>query len=315
MEHEFSIIEQYFKSIATQDEGVELGPGDDCAILSFPAGYEACLSTDTLVESVHFPQHCPPHVVAARAMGANLSDLAAMGAEPHSFLLSLTLPSVDEQWLREFSEALRQLIQRYRISLAGGNLSRGSLSVSMTVIGQVPVNSAVRRSGAKVGDDIYVSGTLGDAGRGLELVKQGNYENYLAGRYCEPSPRLSTGMGLRGIASSMIDLSDGLFGDLNHVCLASGKGAVIEASRLPISDELRASTSLASAVRMALFAGDDYELCFTAAPAMRSEVKVVESETGVPLTRIGEIRDGSEVVTVDGNGVPLPQDDTSYQHF
>jgi thiamine-monophosphate kinase len=315
MEHEFSIIEHYFKSIATQSDGVVLGPGDDCAILSFPAGYEACLSTDTLVENVHFPRYCPPHVVAARTMGANLSDLAAMGAEPHSFLLSLTLPSVDEQWLQEFSEALWQLIQRYRISLAGGNLSKGSLSISMTAIGKLPANTAVRRSGAKVGDDIYVSGTLGDAARGLELVKQGNYENYLADRYCEPSPRLSTGMALRGIASSMIDLSDGLFGDLNHVCQASGKGAVIEARRLPISDELRASAGRASAVRMALFSGDDYELCFTAAPAMRSKVKAVATETGVPLTRIGGIREGSEVVAVDRDGVPLPYGGASYQHF
>lgn len=315
MEREFTIIDQYFKSISAQAEGVVEGPGDDCAILSFPAGFEACLSTDTLLEDVHFPRGCPPSVIASRTLGANLSDLAAMGAKPHSFLLALTLPEADETWLRGFSEALSALIKIYDLPLVGGNLSQGHLSLSVTIIGVAPVGRAVRRVGAKAGHDIFVTGTLGDAAQGLERVKAGDYGGYLASRYCAPTPRLEAGIVLREYASAMIDISDGLMADLGHICESSELGAVIESVHLPLSKELLASLSQERATQMALFAGDDYELCFTVDPLNADKMLAALKETEVKVTRIGQMRAGQEVVAVDSEGSPIRHDGAGYQHF
>ncbi|MBT4161409.1 MAG: thiamine-phosphate kinase [Gammaproteobacteria bacterium] len=314
-EHEFAVIEHYFKSIASSAEGVDLGPGDDCAILTFAADRETCVSTDTLVESVHFPAGCPPSVVAARTLGANLSDLAAMGAEPHSFLLAVTLPEIDQNWLAQFSEALAVLIDRYKVPLVGGNLSKGSLSLTVTIIGQTPRGEAVRRDGAQAGDDIYVTGTLGDAARGLELVRSGDYTGYLASRYCEPIPRIEAGVALRDFASSMIDLSDGLMADLGHICEASQLGAVVETKALPLSPQLLETTKQESAVRMALYSGDDYELCFTVHPDKTQQMLAALKEIGMTATRIGQMRRDPKVLAVDVDGKPIKHGGSGYQHF
>lgn len=314
-EHEFGIIEHYFKPIARTAEGVELGPGDDCTILTFPADSETCVSTDTLVEGVHFPHLCPATVVAARTLGANLSDLAAMGAVPHSFLLAMTLPEVDDAWLSEFSTSLSNLMTEYEIALSGGNLARGSLSLTVTVIGTVPAGKAVRRDGAGAGDQVFVTGTLGDAGEGLELVRGGDYDHYLAGRYCAPTPRIAAGMALREVATAMIDISDGLMADLGHVAEASGLGAVVESESLPLSDALVDACGREKATRMALFSGDDYELCFTVKPEDTKRLEQITDTTGVKLTRVGYMHDGEGVVAVDTAGSPIPFSKSGYLHF
>lgn len=305
-EQEFAIIERYFKTLTTAAGGVVLGPGDDCAILEYPPNTQTCVSTDTLIEGVHFPVSFPAAHVATRVLGANLSDLAAMGAEAHSFVLAMTLPAIDESWLAAFSASLKSLSDEYRVPLVGGNLSRGSLSLTITVQGHVPVGTAVTRQGARPGDGIYVTGTLGDAGRGLQSVMEGRYDNRLAERFCRPEPRLETGIALRGSASSMIDVSDGLLADVGHLCESSGVAAVIQAGSLPLSEELLAAVGRQTAVDLALTAGDDYELCFTAG---------TEPEQVTAVTRIGEITAGEGVRVVDNDGIEREVGARGYQHF
>ena len=243
---EFSIIERYFGSFPQPGKtpapepasGVALGPGDDCAILTIPPGFELCASTDTLLADVHFPATAPAAVVARRTLGANLSDLAAMGARPHAFLLALTLPAAEASWLEAFSVCLHRLSATWEIPLAGGNLCRGPLSLTMTVFGTAPAGTMIRRAGANQGDDIYVTGHIGDAGAGLQLFLQDpalsdSASKELIRRYTAPTPRIETGQALRQIATAMIDISDGLLADLEHLLTASGAGAEVEVERIP----------------------------------------------------------------------------------
>jgi thiamine-monophosphate kinase len=312
---EFAIIDRYFKSIAESAADVALGPGDDCAVLDVPTGYQICISTDSLLQGVHFPENAPASVAATRTMGANLSDIAAMGADPHSFLLALTMPSVDEAWLEEFSSTLKSLISLYKVPLVGGNISRGPLSLTMTILGKLPTGTAVERGGAKVGDDIYVTGTLGDAARGLELFQAGDRESYLAKRYMAPRPRLREGSLVRSLATSMIDISDGLVADLGHICEMSGVGAGIHVSEVPLSAELVEAAGEESATRLALFAGDDYELCFTADRRSSAKIEGLAREAKVPITKIGTVIEGENVLVLDQNNQPLSFGGPGYQHF
>jgi thiamine-monophosphate kinase len=313
--HEFAIIERYFKSLSGNSEGVVLGSGDDCAVLSVPEGMELCVSTDTLVEGVHFLPDAAAELVAARTMGANLSDLAAMGARPHSFLLAITMPSADERWLEAFSETLRSLISEYRVPLVGGNLSKGQLAVTITIMGTAPESEAVRRTSAAVGDDIYVTGTLGDAARGLELLRDGESGGFLVSRYAAPTPRLEAGERLRQVARAMIDISDGLYSDLGHIVEASHCGAIIDGTQLPLSGELVDSVGEDSATRLALFAGDDYELCFTASPDDANQIADLSEEIALPITRVGTVVEGDELVALDQHNQPIEHGGVGYQHF
>lgn len=314
-EHEFDIIEHYFKPVAGSSNNVVLGPGDDAAILTVPAGMELCVSTDSLIEDVHFPAGVPPWIAASRTFAANLSDMAAMGAEPHSFVLAVSMPEANEQWLHDFSESLRDLSMHYGIPLVGGNLARGKLSLTITVMGMTPAGRAVRRSGARLGDDIYVTGMLGDAAGGLPLVRKGDYESYLAKRYCSPEARVDAGMRLREVVNAMIDVSDGLFADLGHITEASGLGAIVDTSVVPLSMELVENVGEESAVRLGLFSGDDYELCFTAGSDKAEAIHRISEEMNLPITRIGTMVEGEGVIALDESHKPLDVGGPGYQHF
>ena len=315
---EFSIIERYFKSISNlsqHENTVIIGPGDDCAVLRVPDDMELCISTDTLLEGVHFLPNSRAKIVASRTMAANLSDLAAMGAIPYAFLLAMTFPEAREDWLEDFSTTLAEIIEQYQVPLVGGNLSKGPLSLTVTVMGTVPAGSAIKRSGASVGDDIYVTGTLGDAAQGLALSRKGKADGYLVSRYQFPVTRIAAGRHLRGLASSLIDISDGLVAEVGHLVETDSLGAEIAAWELPLSKQLVKSAGEDIAIGMALFSGDDYELCFTANPAHWGEIKALSNSINVPMTRIGVVTGGGEIVIRDSKGEPMDFESAGYKHF
>ncbi|WP_211828028.1 thiamine-phosphate kinase [Kistimonas asteriae] len=319
--NEFDLIARYFNQPAlTGQPGCEgcvvVGIGDDCAVVSVPDGWQLVQSIDTLVEGVHFPAGIDPVLLGWRALAVSVSDLAAMGARPHSFFLALTLPKVDTDWLAGFSQGMADLAARCGIPLVGGDTTRGSMAISLHVQGVVSADSALKRNGARPGDTVYVSGTLGDAGGALPLVLQGAgigdgknaSETALLARYYRPQPRLMLGQWLveKG-ATAAIDISDGLLGDLSHILRASGCGATLNSDALPLSDALRAVYSEDQARSLALTAGDDYELCFTA-PASA----ITESESPIPIVAIGTIVEQSGI-RLDGQFVD--SSDGGFRHF
>ncbi len=312
---EFDIIEQYFAGrVRSTGPGVLLGPGDDCALFDVPAGQSLCVSTDTFVAGIHFQDQAPGHVAASRAMGASLSDLAAMGASTFGFFLALTLPQESDTWLESFSSTIVSLADHYGVPLAGGNLSRGSLSMTLTVLGLVPAGRGLRRSGARVGDNIYISGSVGDAAGALSLMNRSlAVPDRLRVRYETPVPRLALGEALLPIASAAIDVSDGLAADVSHLCTASKKGARIDSARLPISDDLREAISADELLRCALAGGDDYELCFTAAPDQDAAIRAVSARLGLPITAIGTILVQPGLVLEGADAFDL--DRPGYEHF
>ena len=335
---EFSIIERYFGTRADfakllqKTGGARVGPGDDCAILRLAPGAELCVSTDTLVAEVHFPAAAAPAIIAQRALVANLSDLAAMGAAPHAFLLALTLPEIDTAWLDSFASRLHGLASCYELPLVGGDLCRGPLSLSMTVLGTAPAGTLVTRSGAQAGDDIYVTGCIGDAGAGLQhyLAQIGSQAtslsatapataDYLCKRYTQPSPRIKMGQALRPWATAMIDVSDGLLADLEHLLNASGGSTSLEIEQLPLSEQLLASTASDKAARLsALRSGDDYELCFTASPQDRPAIQSIAQDRaiddGLQITRLGVVSKGTGI-TLTYRGQSLQIASRGYNHF
>ena len=312
---EFEIIQRYFASLSDQPDYVIAGPGDDCAIVDVPAGVELCVSTDTLIAGVHFLSDAIPEVIAHRSLCANLSDLAAMGAIPYGFTLALTLPSEDEQWLSAYSAHLRDLGRTYAIPLIGGNLARGSLSLTITVMGTTPKGQALRRSGASVGDDIYVSGTLGDAAGGLRQLQQDpRAASALVDRYHYPTPRLDVGEALLGVASAAIDVSDGLMADLGHLCGSSQVAGEVKVDAVPLSAALL-ELFPNEARAFALGEGDDYELCFTAPASLRDAIAHIAASTGVGITRIGAVTIGAGVRLLDDAGCAITVAKAGYQHF
>lgn len=313
--NEFDIIDKYFKRLQVDSNAVVLGPGDDCAVLAVPPNEELCVSTDTLIEGVHYPKDASPEIVVSRTMAANLSDLAAMGAAPFSFVLAVTMPSADETWLEACSQALAKDIKQYGIPLVGGNLAKGQLSLSMTVMGTVPRGAAITRQGASAGDEIYVTGSLGDAAKGLELFMTGERDSFLVQRYCAPTPRIEAGIALRGIASAMIDISDGLMSEVSHICEFHELGAEIMTDTLPISDELVSAAKIDSATRMAMFAGDDYELCFTAPAERANDIAVLSKTLNLAMTRVGVMTHEPGVNARQPDGTTLPFSGAGYQHF
>lgn len=265
---EFELIRRYFSALG-RGPHVSLGVGDDAALLLPPAHSELVLSVDTVIAGVHFPEHSFPEDIAYRAVAAAASDLAAMGAEPMGMTLALSLPEADELWLHAFSQGLAQACSAFGLPLVGGDTTRGALSCSVQVIGAVPRGQALLRSGAGPGEQVCVSGTLGDAAAGLALL-QGEWQladeaaaDYLQQRFYRPSPRLQLGAVLRGIATAAIDVSDGLLADLEHLAAASGVSVQLNAQDLPLSQALREHAVEAQCLQWALTGGDDYELCFT----------------------------------------------------
>lgn len=295
---EFELIRRYFLSLGERRESrsLILGPGDDCAIQRITAGRDLVFSVDTLVESVHFPRNYRPDYLAWRALAAAASDLAAMGADPECFTLALTLPSVDEQWLEDFSFGLKSASDAFGLELAGGDTTSGPLTLSLQVHGTVEQGSGVRRSGARPGDLIAVSGTLGNAGAALDYLSESEPTADMLAvleHYHHPKPRLDLARGVRQYASAAIDISDGLLADLGHILAASGVGARIESTRLPLSSAL-ARLKGGQAVDYALRSGDDYELCLCFSgdnwervpQSLKSELTViglVEAEPGLFL--------------------------------
>ncbi len=298
---EFGFITKYFRPLATTFPG-SLNLSDDAALLSPPPGHELVITKDALSQAVHFIGNENPEHIAAKALRVNLSDLAAMGAEPLCYFLALMLPkNTSGDWLEKFAAGLKQTQDEFSIALAGGDTTatEGPLSISITAIGSVPVGKALRRNGAKIGDGIYVSGTLGDAAVGLlsyqrKLVSS----DFFISRYLLPQPRIELGIKLRGIASSAMDISDGLVQELGHICTASGVGAIIYADKVPVTGNQQLATALTG--------GDDYELLFTLANG---------SEKIPGTTLIGKIIAGNSVQVVDKNGNDITPTKKGYSHF
>lgn len=324
MPGEFDLIKKYFTRPARR---ARLGVGDDCALLDVPAGMELAVSTDMLVEGVHFLAGTDAQRLGHKTLAVNLSDLAAMGATPRYATLAMALPGVDELWLAAFSRGFFLLADAHDVELIGGDTTRGPLTVCVTVFGEVPAGTAVKRSGAQAGDEVWVSGMLGDAALGLAHV-QGqcsltpSQAAYAIARLEAPTPRVTLGMALRGIASAMLDVSDGLAGDLRHLAQASGVDAVVHAEALPLAAELApafAAMPLAQRLRLAAGGGDDYELCFTAPLALHDAVRAAAARCGVAVTKIGLMmaRRGAlgAVFIIDAAGNPCVPMVSGYEHF
>ena len=314
---EFDLIARYFTRMPQR---ATLGVGDDCALLAaLPAGQQLAVSCDMLVEGRHFLSSVAPERLGHKALAVNLSDLAACGAEPVAFTLALAMPRVDEAFLAGFARGMFALADDHRIELVGGDTTAGPLNICITVFGAVPVGQALLRSGACVGDDLWVSGALGDARLALEVFRgtvalgSDAFAAVRARMEC-PTPRVALGQALRGVASSAIDLSDGLVGDLGHVLTRSGVGATVDADALPRSAAL-ASQPLALQRQCTLAGGDDYELLFTAAATGERAVLAAADRAGVAVRRIGRIQAAPGLRLVDGQGVPMAQRFAAFDHF
>jgi len=293
---EFNLIQQFFTRPA-QRKGTRLSVGDDCALLAIPEGYELAITTDTMVENVHFFPDVPPEQLGYKLLAVNLSDLASMGAEPIAITLALTMPEVDAEWLQAFASGLFALADKYQLDLIGGDTTSGPLTLSIQAMGLVPDNQALKRSAAKVGDLIYVTGCIGDAGLGLK-IKQGyaclDMQQALQ-RFNKPEPRIQEGLELRSLANACIDISDGLAADLGHILSKSAVGAKLDYAQIPMSAAVTNYLQETGDWQMPLIAGDDYELCFTinAENVGRLNISctcigIIEDERGLRITYHGE---------------------------
>jgi thiamine-monophosphate kinase len=304
---ESTLIDLYFRDLGAARPDVALGIGDDAALVQVPAGAQLALTTDSLVEGVHFLPGAPAHSLGHRALAINLSDIAAMGASPSWALLSLNLPAADDAWLQDFARGFGTLARAHAVALVGGNLSRGALSITVQLAGLVPRGEALRRCGASAGDQLYVSGAVGDAAGGLaclrgQLAPDAAAAKYLVHRFEYPTPRVALGIALRGLASACIDVSDGLHADALRLLQASGLGAQIDVAALPLSPALRAAHG-SDAWRAALAGGEDYELCFSAPPARAEALAVAAGATGSAVTRIGTLVPGEGIALHSGNSL------------
>ncbi|MCL4748116.1 MAG: thiamine-phosphate kinase [Burkholderiaceae bacterium] len=312
---EFELIRRFF------DRGparrVELGIGDDCALIAPRAGRTMAVSTDMLVSGRHFLPDADPRSLGHKALAVNLSDLAAMGADPYAFTLAIALARVDERWLEGFASGLFEIADRFRCELIGGDTTAGPLTISITVLGDLPGAVALRRDRAEPGDDLWLSGEIGGAAYALHRRLAGDAlapDDPSALRLDRPEPRVALGIGLRHLARAAIDLSDGLIGDLGHICERSRVGARIELARLPIAAALARSPAV-DPVREALAGGDDYELLFCAAAEDRTAISALGSSLSLPLTRIGAIVAGQGIVLHDARGAPVAIDTKGFDHF
>ena len=319
---EFELIRRYFVPLA--------GPGslnltDDAAVVDLQPGRSLVATTDTVIAGVHFLADDPPDLIARKALRVNLSDLASMGAEPLGYLLVTALPAgIDEDWVAQFSRGLAQDQAEFSISLLGGDtaFTPGPLSLTITALGQVERGKALLRSGAKPGDRVYISGTIGDSAFGLKLAKgepltlSPSEKSSLLDRYRLPQPRLGLGRRLIGVASAAVDVSDGFAADLGHICQASRVGALVEAAKMPVSTALCSVLELgeASLVEVAT-GGDDYELLFTAPAAVELLLGRIATELALPLTAVGEIRREPGVIVLDQNSRAVELGAGGYRHF
>lgn len=310
---EFELIQRYFTNRQALQE--DLGIGDDCALLSAHDGMQLAISSDMLVEGRHFFKYADARMLGHKALAVNLSDLAAMGAEPRAFTLALALPTAQAAWLSDFSEGLFGLANQYQCQLIGGDTTQGPLTICITVFGDIPNGQALRRDNAQAGDDIWVSGELGDARLALAAyLKQQQPSQQTALRLHQPSPRVPLGLALRGIAHAAIDISDGLVGDLNHILERSLVGATVWCDALPISS-LLAHQDISVRREFALAGGDDYELCFTAARDQRSAVLAAAQQAEIAVKRIGYIEATPGLRLIDAHDQALNLSLHSFDHF
>lgn len=326
---EFDLIERYFKRPTHK---AALGVGDDCALLRPAEGMQLAVSSDMLVEGRHFLSTVDSARLGHKALAVNLSDLAAVGAEPLAFTLALALPRVDEAWLAGFSGGLLRLADAHGCELVGGDTTQGPLNICITVFGEVPPGDALLRQNAQVGDDIYISGTVGDARLALEVIRgthvlSGEAFEQVRRRMEQPTPRVELGTALRAVANAAIDVSDGLLGDLGHILKRSGVGAQIDTTWLQTAGhfgETRLAAGITTVVadlpwnkrlEYALSGGDDYELCFTAPVNQRELVHAAAWETHTPVTRIGRITQAQGLVVLDPQGQPMAKRFASFDHF
>lgn len=311
---EFQLIRHYFASLTGSREGVVLGIGDDAALLSVPPGQALVVTSDTLVAGRHFPLATRPFDLGWKALAVNLSDLAAMGAVPRWFTLALTLPEQDENWLAGFSEGLKALADAHGVALVGGDTTRGPLSLTITAMGLVEAGRAMRRDGAIEGDAICVTGTLGDAALALRRYAEMAPEEPLRRRLDRPTPRVEAGLRLAGWATSAIDVSDGLAGDLQHVMLASQLGATLHAEALPRSPAFAREAAEAEALTLQLHGGDDYELCLTMKHEDVPTAQAALAALGVPLTVVG-ITTAEPGLRLRERGAVRSIEPRGYDHF
>jgi thiamine-monophosphate kinase len=314
---EFDLIAKHFTRATP---GAVLGVGDDCALLAPTPGMQLAVSSDMLLEGRHFSPQDSPAGLGHKSLAVNLSDLAAMGATPRWATLAIALPEENDAWLTAFARGFFRMADQHGIELVGGDTTRGSLTISITVMGEVPPGQALRRDGAQADDDVWVSGTIGSAAlalayrQGRLFMEQIDAAKVLPALYL-PAPRVELGIALRGIATSAIDISDGLLGDLGHILERSRVGATLEFPALPTLPVVRNYLNEAVARDCVLAGGDDYELCFTAPADRREAVTTAAQSTGVPVTRIGRITAEPGLAVIGADGQPLSFDRTGYDHF
>ncbi|MDF3884499.1 thiamine-phosphate kinase [Cupriavidus basilensis] len=313
---EFDLIRRFFTRPARK---AVLGVGDDCALIEGRPGHHLAISTDMLVSGRHFFPDVAPRTLGHKALAVNLSDLAAMGAEPRAFTLALALPEADPEWLAELAAGMLELADAHGCELIGGDTTRGPLTLSLTVFGDVPAHKALRRDAARPGDDIWISGTLGDARlalgdcRGEWLLPEPDF-TVVRPRMETPTPRVALGIALRGVAHAALDISDGLVGDLGHILARSQVGALLNVDALPRS-EVMAGQPEARQLECTLAGGDDYELCFTAPAGARDAVAAIGARLGLPLTRVGAITPEPGLRLVNDDGNPSAYSGSSFDHF
>ncbi len=311
---EFALIAELFAPLAGTGA---FGLKDDIAVISPAAGHELVVTTDTIIEGIDFFAGDPADTVAKKALRVNLSDLCAKGAKPRAYLLTLSLPvSVQMPWLRDFARGLEEDQKQCHVVLIGGDLSAtpGPLAITIAAFGEAPTGKIVRRQGAHVGDNVYVTGTIGDSGAGLSIVQEGKHVPELIHRYRVPEPPLDFGPSLMGLASASLDVSDGLIADLGHLAEASGVGIDVEAGKIPLSQAVRELWGTAAPVRAAT-AGDDYQVAFTAPAHADTAILKAAARCGVRATRIGIVVADAGVRLLDDRGQAIPLECPGYQHF
>ena len=331
--NEFDIIRNYFSTpeLSVEQESIDLGIGDDAALIQIPDANNLSISTDVLVEGVHFPTSANPSQIAKRALLVNLSDLAAMAAKPCFFTLGLILPEANEDWLSEFSAGLGEIAQKYCIPLIGGDLSKGPMAIAIQVHGLSPIDKALRRDGAKIEDELFVTGPLGEGAIGLLCIGGRSHlgssfkflseppkkiRNYFEEAYYQPTPRVDFALTCRDYISSAIDISDGLVGDLKHLVKASGTGAIVEVERVPLSSEAQCCMTADNLRRAALYGGDDYELCVTVPPNKTKDFIYQAKKSGIEVIRIGKIVKGKGVELVSSLEEKIPVEEVkAFTHF
>ncbi len=314
---EFDLIRKHF---SRSTKHTNLGIGDDAALITVGAGMELAISTDMLVAGTHFFSDVDPHKLGWKSLAVNFSDMAAMGAKPKWATLSISMPENDANWLAHFSQGFFSCANAFDVDLIGGDTTRGALCINVQIMGEIPTGQAILRSGAKVDDDIWVSGKLGCAALGLahllgrEQIAANIVEHHLQALH-SPQPRVSLGLALRGLANSCLDISDGLLSDLGHILKASDVGAEIQLDAIPTSTYIKKKLKTASFQQYVLAGGDDYELCFTASASRAADVQAAAKAANVPIAKIGKITAAKDLLVLDSAGNHIEMAQTGYNHF